>query len=109
MPEPLRVEPHLLAASGRGTVDDGHAAYQELSGHDAALAEAGAGWVGSSAAALSELGERWQIRHGAHLEHTQSLGERMSHAGHAYAAADGDTGSLVTRAADAIAPDRMGL
>ncbi len=109
MSESLRVEPHTLAASAREAIGHAHEAHQQLSAHDNALADAGSRWVGSSAAALSEFAERWQARHGAHLEQTRSLGEHMTNAALTYVGADKDTGEAVTRAACAIVPEQMGL
>lgn len=109
MSESLRVEPHVLAASGRDAVNHAHDAHRQLSAHDNALADAGSCWVGSSAAALSELTERWQGRHAAHLEQTRSLGEDMTTAALSYVAADSDVAETVTRAACVISPEQMGL
>ncbi|WP_166904747.1 WXG100 family type VII secretion target [Mycobacterium sp. DL440] len=109
MSEPLRVDPHALAVSGKDTIDHAHDAHQALSAHDNGIAEARSRWVGSSASALSELAERWQARHVAHLEQTRSLGENMATAALSYVVTDDDSGESVTRAACSISPDQMGL
>lgn len=109
MSETLRVDPHVLAASAKDTIDHAHDAHQALNAHDNGLAEAGSRWVGSSASALSELTELWQARHVTHLEQTRSLGENMSNAALNYVVTDDDSSEAVTRAASSISPDQMGL
>ncbi|WP_297730842.1 hypothetical protein [Mycobacterium sp.] len=48
--------------------------------HEDGLAEAAAGWIGSSQLALAELAARWEVRHDHHKVQVDGLGSHVAEA-----------------------------
>ena len=80
MAEELKVDPVALHNGSNDMLESvGEAALSFVS-HEDGLAEAAAGWVGSSQEALGQLAARWEARHGHHKLQVGNLGSHVAEA-----------------------------
>ena len=102
MADPLRVDPvtvHLGSSRVGVAVDTAATAF---AAHEEALAEAGAGWVGSSREALTAFTSALAARHAAHCSSISELSPNMTVAAVSYTTADTDSSDAVAKVAEAM-------
>jgi hypothetical protein len=80
----LKADIVALHVGSNDTLDAVGEAALDFVSHEDGLAEAEAGWIGSSQRALSELAARWEVRHDQHKLKVDVLGSHVAEAMFSY-------------------------
>ena len=78
MGDELRVDPVAMHDSSNDMLNSVGEAALKFVNHEDGLAEASAGWIGSSQEALAELAAHWEAQHGHHKLQVGKLGTHVA-------------------------------